>query len=899
MKQLIIILLLFVANTTFAQIRVEGLVKDSIGTPLELANVIAINTDTKSLDSYGITNHEGKYKLNLKENTNYKIQVSYIGMKQGELIIDTTSENINKDFILADDNALDAVEITYEMPVSISGDTLTYNADSFTSGTEKKLEDVLKKLPGVEINEDGQIEVEGKVVSKVMIEGKDFFDGDSKLATKNIPADAIDKVQVLKNYDEVGQLSSVRGSEDSMAINIKLKEGKKNFWFGEITAGMGNSNGNDLYLAHPKLFYYNPKYSINIITDLNNIGEIPFTRRDYFNFTGGFRGPNSSSGTNFNVATSDMGFLSMKNNKAKDINSKFGAVNFSFSPKKTLDLSGFGIYSGTRTDLQEDIDRNYTSTNNTSFDERTESKTHQKSDLTLLKLSAKYKPNAKNQLDYDIFGKVSKQEEYKNVFSSVTGLVDENQEQNPFSINQNLNYYYTLDEKNIFALEAQHLWQDEDPFYNAILEQTGQFQFGPILGLNSNQNGYNIAQNKQIKTNKVDVKVDYWRVLNSKSNLNFTLGSLVSSQKFNSEIYQILDNGNNFELNPNLPINSIKNDVKYNFSDIYLGVHYRLKVGKFTFTPGFSVHNYSTNNEQFDSEVTDNFIRILPDFNTRIQLKKSENLNFSYKMQTSFTDINNLAEGSVLNSYNSLYSGNRNLENSLNHNINLSYFSFNMFNYTNVFAFINYSKQIDQIRNQSIPNGVFNTSTSLNSNFADEMVTANGRFERRFGKIKASVGGNFSLSKFNQIINNEPSVNKSFTQRYSTKLSTNFKKLPNVEMGYNLTINDYNQGSITTKYLTHSPFINVDAYFLKHFIFKADYTYNNYKTEDTTINNYSFLDTSLSYQKEDTKWEYKIGVTNLLDTKSLNESSTSNFSTSTSEYFIQPRYVVLSLKYDL
>ena len=229
MKQLIIVLLLCVASTTFAQVRVEGIVKDSIGSPLELANVIAINTVTKNLDSYGITNDKGKYKLNLKENTNYKIQVSYIGMKQAELIIDTTTENLIKDFTLAEDNALDAVEITYEMPVSISGDTLTYNADSFTSGTEKKLEDVLKKLPGVEINADGEIEVEGKVVKKVMIEGKDFFDGDSKLATKNIPADAIDKVQVLKNYDEVGQLSSVRGSEDSMAINIKLKEGKKNF----------------------------------------------------------------------------------------------------------------------------------------------------------------------------------------------------------------------------------------------------------------------------------------------------------------------------------------------------------------------------------------------------------------------------------------------------------------------------------------------------------------------------------------------------------------------------------------------------------------------------------------------------------------------------------------------
>ncbi|MCO4821159.1 MAG: carboxypeptidase-like regulatory domain-containing protein, partial [Flavobacteriaceae bacterium] len=205
MKHFLTALLLIVVSTTYAQIKVEGIVKDSLGGPLELANVIAINQDTKALDSYGITNDQGRYKLNLKENSKYEVQVSYIGMKQVKEIIDTKSIDIDKDFILMPDNALDEVELTYEMPVSVRGDTLVYNADSFKTGSERKLEDVLKNLPGVEINEDGQIEVEGNVVSKVMVEGKEFFDGDSKLATKNIPSNAVDKVQVLKNYAEVGQ----------------------------------------------------------------------------------------------------------------------------------------------------------------------------------------------------------------------------------------------------------------------------------------------------------------------------------------------------------------------------------------------------------------------------------------------------------------------------------------------------------------------------------------------------------------------------------------------------------------------------------------------------------------------------------------------------------------------
>ena len=200
MKNLFTTVLLFVVSITFAQVKVEGFVKDSIGTPLELANVIAINKATKMLDSYGITNDQGKYKLNLKSNTDYTIQVSYIGMKTTKLELLTKEENIDIDFSMENDNSLAEVELTYEMPVSIKGDTLTYDADSFKTGTERKLEDVLKNLPGVDINDDGEVEVEGKVVSKVMVDGKDFFDGDSKLATKNIPSNAVDKVQVLKNY---------------------------------------------------------------------------------------------------------------------------------------------------------------------------------------------------------------------------------------------------------------------------------------------------------------------------------------------------------------------------------------------------------------------------------------------------------------------------------------------------------------------------------------------------------------------------------------------------------------------------------------------------------------------------------------------------------------------------
>ncbi|MDJ0645245.1 MAG: carboxypeptidase-like regulatory domain-containing protein [Flavobacteriaceae bacterium] len=896
-----IVLFLFVVTLSSAQVKFEGVVSDSIGKPLELANVIAINQQTKKLDSYAITNDKGRFKLNLKPNTQYKIQVSFIGMKTAEQTVQTKEEDIFRDFQLKSDVTLDEVELTYEMPVTIKGDTLVYNADSFKSGTERKLEDVLKKLPGVEINDDGEIEVEGKRVTKVMVEGKDFFDGDSKLATKNIPSNAVDKVQVLKNYAEVDQLRAVTNNQDNVAINIKLKEGKERFWFGDITTGGGSSEEDALYITQPKMFYYSPEFSLNLIADLNNIGEIAFTRRDYFNFSGGFRRPSRQSGTSIDLGTNDLGFLTLQNNRAKEINTKFGAANFSYSPKKTLDISGFAIFLSNRNDLQENSAVQFTNPDLQVPDETTEGFTEQKSDLGMLKLSAKYKPNSNNQLDYDVLGRLSKESQNQNVFSSVLGAINEYEEVNPYSINQNLNYYYTLNDKNIFALEVQHLLKDEDPFYNAFLENKENYETTANgLGLNNLQVGYDIAQEKRVKSNQLDAKLDYWNVLNQKSDINFTIGTIYSNQKFDSEIFQFLDDGSRFDPIPTTNEGLDANDVNYTFTDVYAAVHYRIKSGIFTFTPGLSAHAYNARNEQLGIDYTDNFFRILPDFNTRVQLKNSEQLIFNYRMQTDFTDITQLARGLVLNNYNSIVAGNQQLESALSHNVSLSYFSFNLFNYTNIFAIVNYNKSIDRIRNIVDFESVVRTSTPFNSNFADESLTARGRFQRSFGKFRGTFNGNFSYTKFNQFIGNERSVNENYSQTYRAGLSTNFREAPNFEIGYRYVIQDNDQGANRTKFYTNAPSVSFDALLFKSITFRTEYSYNSFKDEDQTLNEFEFWDASLAYKKNrDSKWEYEVKATNLLDTTTQSQSSNSGVSVSSNDYFIQPRFVTFRLRYNL
>lgn len=898
------------SSSAFSQnIRFEGAIKDSTGVGLDMANVMAVNQQTKAMDAYAITNEAGKFILNLKANTVYTIKASYIGFQSYEKSVTTTASNMNFPITLKEGTQLKNVEVVYEMPVTISGDTIIYNSDSFTNGTERKLEDVLKKLPGVEVNKDGEIEIEGKRVQKVMIEGKDFFDGDTKLATKNIPADALDKIQILRNYNEVSNLKGLDNNEENIAINIKLKEGKKNFWFGDITAGIGVGHEEERYIINPKLFFYSPKYSLNIIANKNNIGELPLTAQDYFKFTGGFKNMMKKGGSSFNVASNDLGILGLRNNQAANIESDFGAANFSFNPSKAWTLSGFGIVLGNKTEIETTNISNRTDNlpdgTSQTITEKREDFTRQDSKLALFKLSSSYVPSAKVHFDYDALVKLSDQKENSSVFSTLLADVYTNKKQNPFSINQNLNYYYTLDDKNVFSAEFQHMYQEEDPFYNANLE-TQPFV---LSGYNGAQLRDDVNQKRFVKTNKLDAKIDYYYMVTPKSNINLTLGNTYSYQNFDSSIFQILDNGTQNDLTA--VENS--NNVDYAFNDVFLGVHYKFLKGKFTFNPGFSVHQYNMIDNQLGSSNKESFTRILPDVYALWQIKKSQTLTYNYSFTNTFTDINKLAEGYVFSNYNSLFSGNRYLENSTSQVHSLRFFKYNMFNFENIFANISYSKQVDGIKNKSLLTGVNQVSTAvnMNSNFADETFSASGNYGRSFAKYyKANARASFNWSKFNNIRvypdgdsdpNNNPTqiqTTESFNQSYTIGFSTNYKTIPNLGLSYTYSISDNFSDTI----YTDSPSLTLEYYFLEAFSFTSEYNFfHNYNKSKTIDSEYDFLTANLMYQKKGSNWEWKLSGTNLLDTKSLDTNSfsqlggTSNFSS----YRVQPRYLILGLKYSL
>lgn len=914
MKKYLTALLLLITVSAFAQnIRMQGTIKDSTGVTLEMANVMAVNKATNSMDSYGITDEAGRYQLSLAANSTYIIKASYIGYVPFEITVTTGAENIVKNIVLKQGIELSGVEIVHEMPVTIKGDTIVYNSDSFTNGSERKLGDVLKKLPGVVVDKDGGVTVEGKEVSKLMVEGKDFFDGDTKLGVQNIPADAISKVEVLRNYNEISQLKGVENNQDNVAMNIKLKEGKKNFWFGDVSAGASIGDG-DRYIVNPKLFYYNPKFSFNFIGNLNNTGELPLTMQDYFKFSGGFRNLMKKGGTTFNIGSNDLGLSLMRNNRAKEIETKFGAANFSYNPTKAWSLSGFAIINSNKTEMD-------TKTRNTLLDpltgepqtiQDTEEVTEQKTDYAMAKLSSSFKPNKNFQFDYDAFMKTSEQTEGTGLISSVMPETSQsqsiytNKKQKPFSFNQNANIYYTLTDKNVFALEAQHLYQEEDPLYNANL---GNNPFpggsGSLSGLVLEPaNRYDITQNRFIKTNKADAKLDYYYSLTPKSIINATLGDAYLYQSFNSSLFQLLDDNTEHDLGP-----TTANNVRYGLNDAFVGLHYRFITGKFEFNPGVTAHSYTMYNDQLGSRVENNFVRVLPDVFAQFQIKKSERLTYNYSMTTDFTDVSDFARGLVLNSYKSLFQGNRNLKNGLYQNHSLNYFKYNMFNFTQIYGNVTYNHRMDAIKSLSSFDGINQISTVENSPFADESLSAAAGYNRSFARFyKASLNVNVSWNKFNNfrydpltgsevtIANSIRQTSEQFSQTYVGSIGTNYKQWPNLEVGYSLTVNDY----ADNKFYNHSPFVNFDYYFWDAFTVTANYEYTHYYNDiKTSDNEYDFLSADIMYRKKDSHWEFKVGGTNLLNTTSLNDDSFSQVSTRTSRYRVQPRYLLLTIKYNL
>jgi hypothetical protein len=867
-------------------VTLEGKITDSLGSSLSFANVIA-DPKTNVPIAFALSDNEGIYKLNLEKNQQYRITVSYLGYTPQSFDF-TATENAIKNFILLPSNEeLGEITLNYTPPIIVKKDTITYRADAFTTGEERKLRDILKKLPAVEVDRAGNVTVQGKKVTKVLVENKEFFTGDSKLAVNNIPADAVDKIEVLDNYNEIGFLKDIEDSDD-MAMNIKLKEDKKKFAFGDIDVGGGVK---ERYLFHPSLYYYSPKTSINAIGDLNNTGTKSFTIKDYLNFEGGTNKLLNDARGYFSLLNDDFAQFLGKQDFISS-NNKFGALSFTQAFNSKTDFSTYVIWSDMQNETQAQTVNDYLASQNLIENRTNNGK--QKSSFGIGKLKLKLKPNNDTDITLGSYIKASSNhslEEISTTTQENNNIIDTNSDADNLAFKQDIQWHKQFSKNHTTSAIFNYHFQRATPTINWLTDEVILEGLIPVV----DEDTYDIFKIKKSSSNNINAVIKHYWVLNRFNHIYFTIGSQFTFDDFETIEYQQLEDGNINDFSNS----GFGNDTRLNFKDLFLGLHYKFQRGKTTFKPGIFYHYYNWNINQFDVANENNKGVILPEFSAEVEFSNSKKLNFNYNLKVRFPSISQFADRFTLLNFNSIYQGNSQLKNELYHLFQLRYYRFSLFK--DIFYNFNISYRLmeDNLKNRTAIQGIDFVSSPILSDFEDKVWNIGGSLKKGINKYKFSIKGNISLAEYEKPINNQIIANTSNTYSFGGGLETRFINFPNFELGYTKTISEYKANTISNfQSDVFAAFLEYD--FLNDFIFKTDYSFENYNNKTFgSKSTFDVANVSLFYQKEDSAWGFEISANNIFDIAFKQRNSFSSFLVSDEKTFILPRIIMFKVSYKL
>lgn len=877
-------------SATAQSYTISGVITDTLNNPLPYANILAKPLSTAIKMAFAITDESGKYELALQKGESYTITISYLGFQPIVFEQQLTADS-SKDFQLRPAvNELDEVVVNSKIAVVVKEDTIIYDPKIFTTGKERKLKQLLKKLPGVEVDKNGAIFVLGKRVSKLLVDGKTFFGGGTKLGVENIPADAVDQVEVLDNYSEIPFLKDVMDS-DKMAVNIKLKKDKKRFVFGDIETGIGTDRH---YLIHPNIFYYSPKTNINFIGDLNDIGVKSFTLKEYLDFEGARGKLFTNPASYFKLSNNEFSrFLS--NRDFRFGKNKFGAINVTQAIHEDIDISSYAIFSATETEAANETVNQYIAEGIQNTENRTMTSSTN-NDFVMAKLSLDFTPDSNEDISYSGFFKSSKNnnDNFVETLSpelntNLNTLVDGS----ATTLQQNAEWHKKQSREHSFSLKADHHYNKNDLISHWL---TDEAILGDLIPLMENDI-YDINQTTAIQLHNVQLLFKHYWVLNNTNHIYTTIGNNYLWENYFTNDFQELADGsiNNFN------ISGFGNEMNFKLNDLYFRLHYKFKTRNrpvITIKSGISIHSYSWQVNQLNT-LKNNKVLWLPDFLTKIDFSKSEHLNFNYALRSTFEDAPGYASGFRIERYNAVTSGNENLENELYHSARLVYTKFRLNKGLTMAGSINFNKKIRSIRNQVLLQGINQSSQAFSTNNPETTWSFSTNLRKKTGKFTTKLRANFRFSDYLQIINNQTLKNKIAIQNFGVEAATNFSNWPNIVMGYNREFGQFSSANTTANYSNENPYINLEYNFLKDFNLLADYSRNNNQTYAGQKNRYELVNASLFYQKEDSPWGFEISATNLLNTLSKRQNTVSDYLISDHIIYILPRIVMFKISYKL
>lgn len=288
---------------------VSGRVNDSAGEPLVEATVKLLSARDSAFVKGTTADSRGRFRISGVNPGKYIVQCTYIGYNTAYSNVTVGDDPVRvKPIVMGESSVMlgETTVVGVKTQVKVMEDTVEFNADSYKTQPNAVVEDLLKRLPGVEVDSDGKITANGKEVTKILIDGKEFFSDDPKVASKNLPVEMVDKLQVVDRKSDLARLTGVDDGEDETVINLTVKKGMKNGWFGHAEAGYGTD---DRYKASFNVNRFWNDNQITFLGNANNINELGFTdgNGQRFRRFGGDNGINSSQsfGVNFNVGKDD------------------------------------------------------------------------------------------------------------------------------------------------------------------------------------------------------------------------------------------------------------------------------------------------------------------------------------------------------------------------------------------------------------------------------------------------------------------------------------------------------------------------------------------------------------------------------------------------------------------
>ncbi|KAA3438392.1 outer membrane beta-barrel family protein [Rufibacter hautae] len=360
MKKLLLFAFLLVGQVALAQkFSIKGRVLDEKDSPLPSTTVLLLHPKDSTLVSFTSSDAQGAFELKNINKGTYLLKISFVSYRSLYQTIETPEMPGPVEMGLIRmkpaTNALGEVLVKGEQdPVTIKKDTLEFNAGSFKTQPNAAVEELLKKLPGVQVETDGSVSVQGEKVKRVTVDGKEFFGKDPKIATKNLPADAVNKVQVYDKKSDQADFSGIDDGQRTKTINLELKEDRKNSMFGNAMAGAGT---NSRFQSKFNLNRFQKGKQFSVLGMGNNVNTQGFGIDEYLAFSGGMQ--QMASGGRFRIEIGGNSGIPLNNGGRTNglMRTYGGGLNFAQSVGKNTEVNGNYFFNHLNHDVRSTIDR--------------------------------------------------------------------------------------------------------------------------------------------------------------------------------------------------------------------------------------------------------------------------------------------------------------------------------------------------------------------------------------------------------------------------------------------------------------------------------------------------------------------------------------------------------------